>query len=153
MTATNHAVMGSIVAVGVANPVIGLPLALLSHFVLDALPHFGAHTVAKPGSKEFSAILKTDAFLTVSFLLLVTFAGYRAGLTWWLLPLGGILGGIPDLMWLKHYHNDIEGEDKHWDIVRRTHKKIQRYELSWGWIIESAWFIATVALLSWLIFK
>lgn len=152
MTATNHAVMGSIVAVGVANPVIGLPLAFASHFILDALPHFGAHTVARPGSKEFSAILKTDAFLTASFILLATFAGYRAGLPIWLVPAGGILGGIPDVMWLKHYQNDINGQDKQWGIVRTFHKKIQRYEVSWGWIVESIWFVVTVALLSWLVF-
>lgn len=153
MTATNHAVMGSIVAVGVANPVIGLPLAFASHFLLDSLPHFGAHTVAQPGSKEFSAILKFDTFLTTSFVLISTFAGYRAGLPVWLVPAGAMLGWIPDVMWYKHYQNDIHGEDKHWDIVRKVHKKIQRFEVSWGWIVESVWFAITVALLSWLIFS
>lgn len=153
MTATNHAVMGSIVAVGVVNPVIGLPLALASHFLLDALPHFGAHTIAKPGSKEFSAIITFDTFLTVSFFVIASFAGYRAGLPIWLVPVGAMLGWIPDAMWYKHYQNDLRGEDKHWDIVRRAHKKIQRYEVSWGWIVESVWFVASVALLSWLIFR
>ncbi len=152
MTAVNHSIMGSIIMVSVANPVIGLPLAFASHFILDALPHFGAHTVAKPGNKEFNSILQTDAFLTACFLIIGTFAGYRAGLPLWLVPVGGTLGWIPDVMWYKHYQNDINGEDKHWDIVRKAHKKIQRYELSWGWIVESVWFIASVALLSRLIF-
>lgn len=153
MTATNHAVTGALIAAAVSNPVIGLPLALLSHFALDALPHFGAHTVAKPGSKEFKYILIFDGFLTTSFLITIFFAGIAADYPWWLLPLGGFLGGIPDLMWLKHYQNDLRGQDKHWDIVRTIHKKIQRYEVSWGWTVEAVWFVCGIILLNRVLFK
>lgn len=152
MTATNHAVMGSLIVAAVANPVIGLPLALLSHFVLDSLPHFGAHTVANPRSKEFRAIITTDAFLTISFMIVITFAGIRAGYEWWLLPLGGLLGWAPDLMWYKHYQSDLNGHTKEWDPVRTFHKRIQRWEVSWGWTVECAWFIIMVGLLSRILF-
>ncbi len=153
MTATNHAVFGALTVAVVSNPLLALPLALASHFALDALPHFGAHAVAEPNSKEFNGILLTDAFLTTAFILIVTFAGIRAGWTWWLLPLGAILGALPDLMWVKHYQNDLHEEEKQWDRMRSWHKRIQNWELSWGWTIEIVWFVITVAVLSDIIFK
>lgn len=147
MTATNHAVVGSLIVATVANPVIGLPLALLSHFALDSLPHFGAHTVASPKSKEFKAILIMDGFLLTCFIILVTFAGIRAGFEWWLLPAGAFLAWIPDVMWYKHYQNDLKDQTKIWDPVRRFHKRIQRWEVPWGWVVESIWFVIAVGLL------
>ncbi len=152
MTATNHAVTGAVIAASISNPVIGLPLALLSHFVLDALPHFGAHTVAPAKSKEFRYVLITDAFLLSVFLILAGFAGYRAGLSWWLLPLGGFLGAIPDLMWLSHYRADLSGTDKEWGFIRKFHKVIQQWERSWGWVIEVIWFVALIIILNRILF-
>lgn len=152
MTATNHAVFGALTVAVVSNPVIGLPLAILSHFALDALPHFGAYSVASPTSREFKAIHATDAFLATTFILLVTFAGYRAGWTWWLLPTAAILAYLPDVVWFKHYQDDLRDAGDDWGWFRKWHKKIQRWELSWGWIIEFVWFTITVAILSYLIF-
>lgn len=153
MTAVNHAITGSVIAVSITNPVIGLPLAFASHFILDSLPHFGFHTVAKAGSRDYRAIVKFDTFITSAFFIIGTFAGYRAGLNFWIIPLGAFCAWCPDIMWYKHYKNDIKGEDKHWGIVRKAHKKIQRYEVSWGWTIESVWFVASVVILSWLLFR
>lgn len=153
MTAVNHAVMGSVVVAAVGNPVLGVPLALTSHFVLDALPHFGAHTVAHPKTNEFRAVILTDTFLTASFLLISGFAGYAAGLPVWLLPLGGFMGWLPDVMWYKHYQSDLKGEEKQWDWLRRFHKSIQKYERSWGWMVEILVFVCLIILLNRIVFK
>jgi hypothetical protein len=69
MTAVNHVIMGSVVVAAVGNPVLGVPLALASHFLLDALPHFGVHTIAHPKTKEFKAVNLTDTLMTASFLV------------------------------------------------------------------------------------
>jgi ABC-type dipeptide/oligopeptide/nickel transport system permease component len=153
MTATNHALTGSIIAAAVPNPVIGLPLALLSHFVLDALPHFGAHTVANPKTKEFRAILITDSIMTAVLLLFVAFASYRMGMNWFVVFMGGFLAWLPDVMWYKHYQSDLRGEPKQWDRLRTFHKKIQQWEVSWGWAVEIVWFVAGVLVLNRIIFQ
>ncbi len=153
MTATNHAVTGAIIVAAVTNPIIGLPLALMSHFALDSLPHFGAHTKAKAGSREFTGILTFDGVLLIAILVAVSFASHSVGIDWWLLPLGALLAVVPDIMWLKHYQNDLRGEEKHWDKMRYYHKKIQQWELSSGWIIEIIWFVAAVLLLNRLLFS
>lgn len=44
MTATAHALIGASIAVKVANPYLGIPLAILSHFIADLVPHWDAGT-------------------------------------------------------------------------------------------------------------
>ncbi|MFZ1324307.1 MAG: hypothetical protein WAQ57_04090 [Candidatus Saccharimonadales bacterium] len=41
MHTVNHAAAGAGIALAVRQPLLALPLALASHFVLDALPHYG----------------------------------------------------------------------------------------------------------------
>src|SRR5580704_14447947 len=41
MTTANHILVGSTIAVAIKQPLLALPLAFVSHFVLDSLPHFG----------------------------------------------------------------------------------------------------------------
>lgn len=153
MTAINHAITGSIVVASISNPIVGLPLAILSHFALDALPHFGNDVVSKPGSRDYKAVVIFDTFMTTSFIVMVALAGYSAGWAWWLLPLAGMLAWMPDIMWYKHYQGDIQGVPDDWHPVQKMHKKIQRYETSWGWIVEVLWFAVGIMLLSYLIFR
>lgn len=43
MLETPHVVVGAAIATKVINPVLALPLALGSHFVLDRVPHWNPH--------------------------------------------------------------------------------------------------------------
>ena len=44
MTATAHALIGASLAVKITNPLLGIPLAVISHFVADLIPHWDAGT-------------------------------------------------------------------------------------------------------------
>ena len=44
MTATAHALIGASLAVKFANPLLGIPLAIASHFIADLIPHWDAGT-------------------------------------------------------------------------------------------------------------
>jgi len=50
VTATAHALIGASLAVKIANPYLGIPLAILSHFVADLIPHWDAGTNHKQKS-------------------------------------------------------------------------------------------------------
>lgn len=39
MTATAHAIIGTVIAAKVGNPVLAVPIALASHIIADAIPH------------------------------------------------------------------------------------------------------------------
>lgn len=40
MTATNHALTGAVIALAIKRPEFAIPLAFLSHFAVDAIPHY-----------------------------------------------------------------------------------------------------------------
>jgi len=44
MTATAHALIGASLAVKLTNPLVGIPVAILTHFVADLVPHWDAGT-------------------------------------------------------------------------------------------------------------
>lgn len=72
MTATAHALIGASIASKITSPIIGIPLAIISHFVADLIPHWDAGT----NHKQKSALrLKTEAALDVllGFALVILF--------------------------------------------------------------------------------
>lgn len=104
MLYTPHFLVGAAIVKLVPNPAVGVPLALLSHFVLDLTPHndFDLH----PGItlKEFFAfpkkrlyfilgVMGVDYLFTIFSFLWIWFHFQNH----WLL-LGGLAGVIPDMV-------------------------------------------------------
>lgn len=44
MTATAHALIGASIATTISSPIIGIPIAIISHFAADLVPHWDAGT-------------------------------------------------------------------------------------------------------------
>src|SRR5579862_4850839 len=99
MTATNHVLTGLLIVSVVHNPVIALPLAFLSHFLVDALPHYG-DVLMGLNSFKFKLILGADMYIALMILGLV-FILHPANM--WPLIIGGSLAASPDLMWLPNF--------------------------------------------------
>lgn len=51
MTATGHALLGTVIAAKIGNPYLALPIAFGSHILADLLPHWDAGTNSKKKSK------------------------------------------------------------------------------------------------------
>lgn len=142
MTATNHTLTGMLIMAAVPAPIMLIP-ALLSHFILDSLPHFGG---ANHKSKSFLAILLADMTLA-SVLLLFILISQPAH--WPLLIAGGILGASPDLMWLGPWLDELRGKNKNAPgFIRRFHSWIQWGERTWGIGIELIWLAGGLYLLA-----
>lgn len=76
MTATGHALIGTALAVSISNPVIGVPLAILSHIAADAFPHWD--TGWKMKEKPFLRFFAESVFdlllsLTLPFVIVYLF--------------------------------------------------------------------------------
>ena len=72
MTATAHALIGASIAAKITNPIIGIPLAIASHFAADLIPHWDAGTNHKNKSLmrlKFEATL--DVLLGFALVLLI----------------------------------------------------------------------------------
>ena len=68
MTATGHALIGTAIAVSIPNPVIAIPLAILSHIAADAFPHWD--TGWKRKDKSFTRFFAESLLdLALSFIL------------------------------------------------------------------------------------
>lgn len=147
MTATNHTLTGTALALLAPNPWLGLPLAFGSHFVLDSLPHYGDDKLSHT-SRKFIAILFSD--MTLAALFLVTLLVMQPQ-HWLYMIAAGIAAASPDLMWLPHWLNDFKGRRKSFGPLARFHAKIQWSQTPRGAIIEVIWAaVATWALVKWL---
>jgi len=76
MTATAHAIIGTIIAAKIGNPTLAIPIAIASHVAADAIPHWDTATNRK--KKGFKNMF-IDTFLDValgfylSYLLVILF--------------------------------------------------------------------------------
>lgn len=76
MTATGHAVIGTVIAAKVGNPVLAIPIALLSHVAADIFPHWDSGTNGKTKSRKrmfFESAIDVCAGFAVSYAILFFF--------------------------------------------------------------------------------
>lgn len=70
MTATGHAIIGTVIAVKIGNPALAIPLALASHLAADVFPHWDTATnVDKKGKKK----VITDTIFDTIFGFLISY--------------------------------------------------------------------------------
>lgn len=132
MTATNHGVIGMLIGAYLPLP-IAIPLAFASHFLLDAIPHYGIPHNQRNHSLKFKIVVYSDVFIALSFAFLSAYLGK------WIMFTVGWVSYSPDFMWVISYfkHNkklNVKAESK----FAKFHKNIQKYERSWGAFVELA---------------
>lgn len=80
MLETPHVVVGAAIAMKVVNPVLSIPLAFVSHFILDTVPHWNPHINTE--KKKFGKVTKKSFYIIVADSVLAFFFGsfiaYRA---------------------------------------------------------------------------
>lgn len=139
MTATNHALTGALIGLSISQPILALPIAFISHFVCDALPHFGlaSYDERTKKTKTFHRILYVDALL---LLIIIT----------WLFASGAdvivlaclVLAGSPDFIWAYRYifkENFGKKPFPPMNILSRFHSRIQ-----WSQTLIPGFFIELV---------
>jgi hypothetical protein len=145
MTATNHALTGSVIALSFKKPELAIPLAFLSHFVLDAIPHFGFDesegVFVRNKTPMFKAVVSIDVvlfvILTVTLPLITWFSNSNA--LPWVVFVCMFAAYVPDFVWA--YRFILEWRTKKWKPVGRLtrfHQKIQ-FELEGGLHVEFIW--------------
>lgn len=141
MTGFNHVLTGVAIAAVIQQPIVAPAAALLSHFVLDSLPHFGNHPTITPWKKPFLVYLVFDALLSLSALGLGLLLFPELA---WLVFICASLAFAPDWLWPLHF---LMGKNN-WFFD--FHKRIQWGERPWGYWIEAPFTLGMVTLLYWL---
>ena len=137
MTATNHALTGAAIGLLVGQPLLAIPLAFLSHFVLDALPHFGTKYL-QPGMKRFVYYLAAEAGACAAIVLALYFFQPQY---WLLAAFCAFVAASPDFMWVGEFiaaqKRATIPARKH--AIVRLHSAVQWYQKEPGLIVEVAW--------------
>ncbi len=145
MTGTNHGLTGAVIALIVKEPLLAVPLSFASHFVCDAIPHFGV--IDHPGGpddelfgRKFNIILVTDFLVAVSLMVVIgmLFPAQR-WLIWWCM----VAAAIPDSVsaYYRLYIERIKKRKPHYDRLYLFHRNIQWSETHYGWLVEVPWFL------------
>lgn len=76
MTATGHAIIGTLIAAKFSNPFIGIPLAFISHTAADAFPHWDTATNYRKKSRTrlfVDTAIDVVVGFVLSYLIIVQF--------------------------------------------------------------------------------
>lgn len=144
MTATNHAMTGAIIGLSVANPVVAVVAAFASHFVLDAIPHFGMGP-AFVKTRAFKIYLVFDALLCVALVGLL----FALHSDYWFVPaLAAFAAASPDLWSIKRFRVSNTTDDYTPGVLARFASRIQWFEKPIGALVEIAWAVCAILILN-----
>jgi hypothetical protein len=130
MIGFNHALTGALIAHFLPLP-LALPAALASHFVLDAMPHYGLPHHHRDSSRFWKIFFTIDALATLS-LAIFAIATHH-----YVILLGGFVAVVPDFIWVGRVlrtHSFDLSNNTNW--FTRWHAGIQRLERPWGKWVE-----------------
>jgi hypothetical protein len=146
MTGLNHAITGALVTAAIDKPALALPAALLSHFAIDAIPHWNYRF--SPDIARRQTVMLADLALSSALILVLA---VTVDANPYLIILGGLLGILPDAMWLRYFLSgrpSVTGSPKRLiNRLRKFHFWIQWSETSWGLAIEAVWFLLMLRLI------
>lgn len=145
MTAPNHALTGTLIGLTVGNPWLALPLALASHFICDAIPHYGAGQQAI-ATKRFQQQLIVEALVCASIVLILAFLQPQH---WVVGAVAAFVATSPDFMWINKFRRAQSGKPQlvKQAFILRFHAWIQWFERPSGAIVEIAWLTAMLVFL------
>lgn len=102
MTATGHAVIGAAIVALIPNPVISIPLAFLSHFAGDKIPHWDVMTDKNKPKQQIIFQSAFDVLLSLA-LVWAIFIFYLQSPNPAIVLLGAFVAQLPDWLELPYF--------------------------------------------------
>lgn len=126
MTLSNHMITGAVIGAVATNPWVGVPVAFVSHFVLDMLPHYGYEGPSEMIRDKFTLfwfVTITDGLLVISLLSILFFGYDRLDLV-----LYALIAASPDLPWIYLFLTNKFKTVPYKNAFLRFHAHIQQLE-------------------------
>jgi hypothetical protein len=145
VTATNHVLTGAVIALVARRPELAIPCAFVSHFALDAVPHFGfeeENEVVRNDTKLFKTVILLDAVAVATLLIALPVLAQGSGMTvqLWVIVASMLAAFAPDLVWIyRFFHEMHHGQSKPMGRFTRFHLKVQWSETIRGLHVEYIW--------------
>lgn len=141
MTGLNHVTTGIAIAITLRRPEFALPLSLLSHFVLDSVPHSKVPLSRKTVFRLYLSI-EALAMTTITIACMLAFPSM-----WLLVGICAVLAFLPDFFW-PFYYNGMLRDRPFFKHFYAFHTLIQWSETYRGWAVEVLYFSVLVIYLS-----
>jgi len=150
VTAPNHALTGAFIGLSISNPVLALPLALVSHLVCDFIPHYDQpEPLALDRIKSRRFIYEQIVTGAVLCFLLVVVLAVTQPRHWLLAAVCAFAAASPDLLWIPRFvHIKRTGQDitlRGWFWFHDSLALTTGPRYIW---LELAWFVAFGALVA-----
>ncbi len=151
MTASNHILTGAVIALVVDRPLISIPLAFVSHFACDALPHIDSgdfyDVFERNKRKMFRLVIGTDIILSILLLAFVLIQSSQK-VSPAVLAACMLAAFAPDVGIAYRYLRETKTQKwlpaSNW--LMRFHLWIE-WEVRWGYLTEVAWFMTMIFLI------
>jgi hypothetical protein len=146
MRAINHALTGAVIGLAIAEPAAAIPLAIVSHFVCDAIPHYGQNDPEdqRLQSSLFRRLIYFDTILCFGLVILLAI---NRPINWQLAVICAFLAAAPDLLSINKYRHALAHTKYHPNLYSKFASQIQWFERPIGVVVEVAWFIGAIVLL------
>jgi hypothetical protein len=146
MLETPHVAIGAAIATAIPNPLISIPLAFTSHFLLDMAPHWNPHLNTE--TKKFGHLTnKTYLIIGIDLVSAIVLTGllFRGNMNVLYCSFASVL---PDLVEAPYY---ILGyKNKYLEVWRKFQKSIQTdANVFWGLLTQ----VVTLAAVFYWMFK
>ncbi len=132
MTATAHALIGASLAAKVVNPLLGIPLAIISHFILDLVPHWDAGTNHRKKTKTRLKIEAT-ADVLLGFGLSYLFFAWTVNPIYLFVMI--IAAQLPDWIEAPYWIMGVNLPPFTW-MYQISHRVQSRMQLPWGLVTQ-----------------
>lgn len=144
MTATAHAVIGTVIAAKIGNPQLAIPLALLSHLAADMVPHWD--TAFDSATKDRKRILVEtvgDVLLGLSLSYsVIIFLFPQTNLAYAFMMI--IVAQLPDWMFAPYYFFGWKNFKWAYDLGKNTNINLDK---PWG-ILTQIFSVSVLILLA-----
>lgn len=120
MTATAHAIVGTVIAAKIGNPALAIPLALASHVALDMIPHWDT-AYDSPIKNKRRIFIETFGDVILGFSLsysLIIFLFPQTNILYAFLIV--IVSQFPDWLLAPYYFFDIKSFKWAYDFGKKT---------------------------------
>lgn len=100
MTGLNHVTTGALIVTAVDNPWLAIPLAFVSHFVMDGIPHYGIEmdddVFIRNRQKNLRIAASLETTFTIAALIILPIL-IQPHVKWWITLLAMLSALAPDL--------------------------------------------------------
>jgi len=146
VTTTNHLLTGTIIGLVVHQPLVAVALAFASHFVQDAIPHFGYYGKGLGEAFKHKSVYFVEALNIIGIPLLISLL-LHSHQSFWVFA-AAFAAVSPDFMWVyRYFWFEKKGLTPPTGLLAHFHQKVQWYEKPMGVIIELIWLIGGFILL------